>query len=277
LQTFPDTHERILLMTGNISVVLTALHLLLAKAKENGAVALSSQPPGRRPVDTSSPGHTIVRLVVPDVVCGAILGKGGETLKSFIEDSGASIVVSSKDALTAGLTDRAATISGSLDQVMRATALVATKMVTDSGYPLLTRPLPVFGAHGGYSPGGGGSGSGGAYFTRGGGGRHAPEHHSTVAAGDTTSIELQVPEHQVGGIIGRGGATIREIESVTGTRVQVAPREDAEMADADAMDGGADAVKMRTVRITGTPDMVEAAQIIVRAKMLLPSPGRGRD
>ena len=277
MQTFPGTHERILLMTGNISVVLTALHLLLAKAKENGAVALSSQPPGRRPADSSSPGHTIVRLVVPNVVCGAILGKGGDTLKSFVEDSGASISVSSKDALTGGLTDREATISGTLEQVMRATALVATRMVDDPNYPLLTRPLPVFGAHGGNSPGGGGGG-GGAYYTRGGGGgRQAPEHHSTAAAGDTTSIELQVPEHQVGGIIGRGGATIREIESVTGTRVQVAPREDAEMADADGMDGGAEAVKMRLVRITGTPDMVEAAQIIVRAKMLLPPPGRDRD
>lgn len=279
LQTFPGTHERILLMTGNISVVLTALHLLLAKAKENGAVALASLPPGRRPADTSGPGHTVVRLVVPNVVCGAILGKGGDTLKSFVEDSGATISVSSKDALTAGLTDREATISGSLEQVMRATALVATRMVDDPNYPFLTRPLPVF-AHGGGggSPGGGGGG-GGAYYTRGGQGRHASEHHQAAApAGETTVIELQVPEHQVGGIIGRGGATIREIESVTGVRVQVAPREDADMADAEGDDGGAgEAVKLRAVRITGTPDMVAAAQIIVRAKMLLPPPGRDMD
>jgi len=264
VQTFPGTQERILLMTGSISVVLTALHLLLGKAKENGAAALASSPQVRRAgaaaVDSSA---TVVRLVVPNAVCGAILGKGGDTLKSFIEDSGASIQVSSKDAMPYGVVDREVTISGSLEQAMRATALVASKMIDDPNYPALTRPLPVY-SHGAPPPMG--NSPQGHYHT---GGRPARQSADvTMDDAETTSVEMQVPENQVGGIIGRGGATVREIESVTGVRIQIAPREDDGGEQADGEDSG----RLRLVRITGTPDMVAAAMAIVKQKQNAPPP-----
>ena len=55
---------------------------------------------------------TQLRLLVPTPLCGAIIGKGGATIRSFAEDSAAAITVSPQDKQPLGLPDRVVRITG---------------------------------------------------------------------------------------------------------------------------------------------------------------------
>ncbi|GJP34728.1 hypothetical protein CLOM_g19165 [Closterium sp. NIES-68] len=68
---FPATADRIVLISGTVSAILTALHLILSK--------LADDP---RRVETAREGELDLRIVVPHRVCGAIIGKAGATIRS---------------------------------------------------------------------------------------------------------------------------------------------------------------------------------------------------
>ncbi|CAI5536066.1 unnamed protein product [Closterium sp. Naga37s-1] len=68
---FPGTADRIVLISGTVSAILTALHLILSK--------LADDP---RRVETAREGELdLLRIVVPHRVCGAIIGKAGATIR----------------------------------------------------------------------------------------------------------------------------------------------------------------------------------------------------
>lgn len=79
-----------MLISGTVKSVLTALYLILTKlatARRNGQI-------GDRTRNENSDGlASVLKLVMPTACCGAILGKGGRTVKQFVEESGASISV----------------------------------------------------------------------------------------------------------------------------------------------------------------------------------------
>ena len=79
-------------------------------------------------------GNPQVKVVIPNVSCGCIIGKGGATIRSFTEDSGADIKLSSQDRMLPGVTDRVLTVTGPIDTVLRAVALVATALMDDDSY-----------------------------------------------------------------------------------------------------------------------------------------------
>eukprot|EP00475_Leptophrys_vorax_P005020 TRINITY_DN13019_c0_g2_i3.p1 TRINITY_DN13019_c0_g2~~TRINITY_DN13019_c0_g2_i3.p1 ORF type:complete len:163 (+),score=14.38 TRINITY_DN13019_c0_g2_i3:87-575(+) len=68
---FPGTSDRIILLTGTVSAILTALHLILSKLADDAARG------GTAPREEDME----LRIVVPDRVCGAIIGKSGATIK----------------------------------------------------------------------------------------------------------------------------------------------------------------------------------------------------
>ena len=141
-ETFPGTSDRILLLTGTISCILTALHLLISK------IVQEEEEKGEK-----APGAPItVKLVAPNATCGAILGKQGATMRSFTDDSGAEIKLSNKESMFPGVTDRVVTICGSMEQALRATALVSSRITDEPAYPpTILRPYtyntsaPAFG------------------------------------------------------------------------------------------------------------------------------------
>ena len=87
---YPGTNDRVMLISGTVKSVLTALYLILTKlatARKNGQT-------GERMKNDNGDGlASVLKLVMPTACCGAILGKGGKTVKQFVEDSGASITV----------------------------------------------------------------------------------------------------------------------------------------------------------------------------------------
>ena len=101
---FPGTADRVLSVSGPVNQVLTALHLIVGKVKSEDAVADSLLSRDRK--------STQLRLLVPAALCGTLIGKAGATIKSFHEDSHATIMVSPQDRQPAGVPDRIVKITG---------------------------------------------------------------------------------------------------------------------------------------------------------------------
>ncbi|KAB1211044.1 RNA-binding protein Nova-1 [Morella rubra] len=112
------------MVSGLINELLKAVELILLKLLSE----LHSE--GGDDVEPRSK----VRLIVPNSSCGGIIGKGGSTIKSFIEDSQAGIKISPQDNNYFGLNDRLVTVAGSLDEQMRAIDLILSKLVEDPHY-----------------------------------------------------------------------------------------------------------------------------------------------
>ena len=70
---------------------------------------------------------TQLRLLVPTPLCGAIIGKGGATIRSFAEDSAAAITVSPQDKQPLGLPDRIVRITGAAAKLWFPCALLGCK------------------------------------------------------------------------------------------------------------------------------------------------------
>jgi len=132
-----------MLISGTVKAVLTALYLILTKladARKNGQSADHN-----REDDALA---SILKLIMPNACCGAILGKGGKTVKHFVEESGASInvlpQVSSPSLPSAvsfpqnyipqDMDNRIISISGELEQILRAVAHIVAKVADDPHY-----------------------------------------------------------------------------------------------------------------------------------------------
>lgn len=143
------------------------------------------------------PGHSLYPMEVPSNKVGLVIGKGGETIKMLQEQSGAKVVVV-QDAMT----DRSApmrivNITGSQDSID-----VAKTLINDVILPK--------------GPGGMGGGGGG-YNS----GAYQNQQYGNM------SEDIKVPNDKVGLVIGRGGETIKYIQSTFQVKVQIEPAPDA--------------------------------------------------
>lgn len=75
------------MISGTLHSVLTAVHLVLGKIKEEAEAAEEED---QQPV-TDDLGNLQVKLCIPVRLCGAVIGKGGATVRSFMEDCKADI------------------------------------------------------------------------------------------------------------------------------------------------------------------------------------------
>ncbi|MBA0692428.1 hypothetical protein Goari_009990, partial [Gossypium aridum] len=121
---FPGTSDRIIMVSGAIDDILKAVELILAKLLDELNI---------KDNDDAEP-RTKVRLIVSNSSCGSIIGKGGATIKSFIEGSQAGIKISPQDNNFYGLNDRLVTVTGTLDEQLRAIDLILSKLCEDSHY-----------------------------------------------------------------------------------------------------------------------------------------------
>jgi len=263
---FPGTTDRIILVTGTINEILIAANLILQKlliGDDN---------------DDVDEKTSQVRLVLPNSVCGGIIGKGGATVKSFIEDSQANIKLSSQDQILPGVSDRLVTITGTLEQQLRAIFLIVSKLSEDPNYTQYANaPLSYTGGSvagmqgipGGYTPVGYGLPNYGSSVygvnARNNKGLMAPLVAPRsplpiglplVATGAYTSVKMAVPDERVGAIVGRGGRTIIEIQQVSGAKIKISDR-------GDFISGTND----RQVTISGAIEAVQLAQNMVEQRL----------
>ncbi|KAK4391324.1 Far upstream element-binding protein 2 [Sesamum angolense] len=160
---------------------------------------------------------------------GVLIGKAGDTIRSLQDNSGAKIqIMRDADADPRSAT-RPLEIVGTLENINK-----AEKLIKD--------------ADAGGSP---------SLVARG---------FSTVqAASGGEQLEIQVPIEKVGLIIGKGGETIRNLQTRSGARIQLIQQN---LSDGDQS-------RERTVRVTGNKKQIETAREMIKDVMnqtMRPSP-----
>lgn len=261
---FPGTTDRVVLLSGTTDQIMAAFKLILSKI-HGEAEELESK-------------ANQIRLVFPHMFCGAIIGKGGATIRTFMEDSRAAIKLSSPEQATQGFQDRIVSVAGTFDEQLHAVTLITKKISEDANYVqyasgalhtgmasqgvqqgMLQGPFPAVPAPYTYGPM-----PYGDYHTKGmmppfmampGAPFHLPL--PVYPAGTpNTFLVVAVPDECIGAILGRGGKTILDIQQCSGVHIRISER-------GDFLPG----TTHRKVTISGSPECIYTAQQIIMQKI----------
>ncbi|KAH9254528.1 hypothetical protein BASA81_007470 [Batrachochytrium salamandrivorans] len=138
-------------------------------------------------------GMNTAHVRVPTAHVGLVIGKGGETIKSLQQRSGARITVAKESEMESGATARLVTISGNEQSVATAQHLI-NEIIQHQQFQRVTT----------YGPPPGGFSNSGQYCE-----------------------VVMVSATKVGLVIGRGGETIKSIQNEYGVNLKVDPNTDA--------------------------------------------------
>ncbi|XP_073417353.1 RNA-binding protein Nova-2-like [Dendrobates tinctorius] len=118
---YPGTTERVCLVQGTAEALMSVHNFIAEKVREVPQGATKSD------LGVLIPAHNNIsaerakqaKLIVPNTTAGLIIGKGGSTVRSIMEESGAWVQLSQKPA-GPNLQERVVTVSGEPNQVQRA-------------------------------------------------------------------------------------------------------------------------------------------------------------
>ncbi|XP_020694385.1 uncharacterized protein LOC110108190 isoform X4 [Dendrobium catenatum] len=168
------------------------------------------------------------KIEVPNNKVGVLIGKAGETIRHLQINSGAKIQITRDGDNDPHSPMRHVELTGTMENINKAEQLI--KDVIAEVHNM---------ANAGGSP---------SLVARG---------FSTPQSGGE-QIEMQIPSDKVGMIIGKGGETIKNLQTKTGARIQLLPQN---------LPNG-DTSKERTVRITGYIKQVESARELIKDVMI---------
>ncbi|KAJ6798433.1 far upstream element-binding protein 1-like isoform X1 [Iris pallida] len=175
------------------------------------------------------------KIEVPNNKVGVLIGKAGETIRNLQRNSGAQIQITRDAQADPNSSTRPVELVGTLEQINKAERLIKDVIAE---------------AEAGGSP---------ALIAQG---------HGATPGGSEVH-EIQVPNEKVGMIIGKGGETIKTLQTSTGARIQLIPQHLPE----------GDVSKERTVRVTGNRQQIESAKEMIKEVMnkvpVRPSPLSG--
>ena len=118
--------------------VIAALSLILAKLVREGVAPLSpkSKPPPS-PAAASEPPRLLLKLLVPQPLCGIIIGKSGVTIRNCAQETRTAIRVNAVEG-AGPLSEayRIVTVAGPQECVLKAIALLVLKQSEDQKFPL---------------------------------------------------------------------------------------------------------------------------------------------
>jgi len=268
-EVFPGSSDRVVLVIGNESSISSASALIWElvaiqnKAHDQSTRTATWSP--RASFSTLGINDEIevsLRLTVPASAGGLILGRGGITIRSIGETSGAKIQMTSKDDAIF-TQERILSISGSLLACRKCTDLVVAKLAEDievaqfvnrgtTYTPTLRNMYGIIPPTNKPRVAGGSRRFGGASAS------NAPLSSlgSETAIAANTTIQLTVPDNVIGNILGKQGNTMREIMSLSGAKITISPRGEY-----------AEGTTNRIVTITGTPLAAQTAHIFCTQKL----------
>jgi far upstream element-binding protein len=146
-------------------------------------------------------GEDSMQIMVPDRTVGLIIGRGGETIRDLQERSGCHVNIVGEQKSVNGL--RPVNLIGTPEAATRAKDLIMEIVESDSKSTANKDRAPAQrepSRDAGYGAGYGASGGSGA---------------------DKINDSIFVPSEAVGMIIGKGGETIKEMQSITGCKINV--------------------------------------------------------
>ncbi|KAI0966016.1 hypothetical protein F4678DRAFT_309646 [Xylaria arbuscula] len=159
-------------------------------------------PPGGGAASPDAPaalreGEDCVQIMVPDRTVGLIIGRGGETIRDLQERSGCHINIVGESKSVNGL--RPVNLIGPHHAAAQAKELILEIVDSDTrngNNPDTNKPARPA-KNDNYN------------------------HDNTQGGGDKINDSIYVPSEAVGMIIGKGGETIREMQSTTGCKINV--------------------------------------------------------
>lgn len=146
---YPNTNERICLVTGTVRSVLKAHGLILERILEKPEMSAESERVNQ------------IKFLIPNSTAGLLIGKGGAYIKQIKDDSGAFVQISSKST---DLPERIVTIDGDVDKRNRALQIIVKKISEDpqhNSVNTLNYSNLMSQSGGGPNSGSGGGGGGG--------------------------------------------------------------------------------------------------------------------
>jgi far upstream element-binding protein len=139
-------------------------------------------------------GEDTMQIMVPDKTVGLIIGRGGETIRDLQERSGCHVNIVGEQKSVNGL--RPVNLIGSREAAAHAKDLIMEIVESDSkGIPIKDRLPP----------------------------QREPARDAGYGGSDKVNDTILVPSEAVGMIIGKGGETIKEMQSTTGCKINVSP------------------------------------------------------
>ncbi|KAF8668454.1 hypothetical protein HU200_052270 [Digitaria exilis] len=167
--------------------------------------------------------ETSRKIEVPNSKVGVLIGKAGETIRNLQTSSGAKIQITKDVDADSNALTRSVELVGTLASVDRAEQLIKSVIAE---------------AEAGGSP---------ALIARGfGSGQSGSEQ-----------FEMTVPDNKVGLIIGKGGETIKGLQTKSGARIQLIPQHPPDGVT----------LTERTVRLTGNKKQIEVAKDLIKQAM----------
>lgn len=175
-------------------------------------------------------GEECLQIMVPDRTVGLIIGRGGETIRDLQERSGCHINIVGESKSVNGL--RPVNLIGTHETSMRAKNLIMEIVESDT--------------RNGGQGGPGGPPHGGPRGHRG--------DHGGMGGGDRINDSIYVPSEAVGMIIGKGGETIRDMQSNTGCKINVSQSSGPNETE-------------REIGLVGSRDSIERAKRAIEDKV----------
>jgi len=150
---------------------------------------------------------------IPNGIVGFIIGRGGETISSMQARSGCKVQIQKEHELQPGQTERVITLQAVKQESIDECREIIESMVRDR----------VRSTGGKSNFGAGGSSD---HYGRGGvgfGGRsdNTEAKVQEALAGGHKLVKVEVPDADVGLVIGKGGSTIKFIQETTGSSIQI--------------------------------------------------------
>lgn len=268
---YPGTSERIVLINGNWTCVNAAQSLLWemlgSNSQANGDKTVVWSPRAAQEAQGEFADVPVTgKITIAAGAGGLVLGRGGATFKTIAEESGAKLQMSSKDEAMF-TQERIITVSGTVETCSHAVSQIVNKLAEDLELAQYVNRGTAYTSHLGAL----GGASAGLLYQQGADQRMRgrPRGAGAASAGGvtaaipgvtdvsaTTEITITVPDTLVGNILGRQGATMREIMSLSGAKVVVSPRGTF-----------AEGTNNRIVTISGAPACAATAHILVNQKL----------
>ncbi|KAI3640693.1 hypothetical protein MIR68_001571 [Amoeboaphelidium protococcarum] len=193
-----------------------------------------------------------VSLLIPNFYVGAVIGKGGSTIKSLQEDFGIKMMVS--DNMLGHSDDRSVSFVGAADKVGLAVGrTVGIVRDAESEKKVL----------------------GNTYYQPGVDSSQYSQSSSTPRRGRLSSgtpqtrgepeetRDISVDSVYVGCIIGRGGKNIQHLRRKSGCQIHVETAQDGN----DMLDGAASTSQKRVITIAGSPAQIDVAIQLINQKI----------
>ncbi|XP_072303381.1 insulin-like growth factor 2 mRNA-binding protein 3 isoform X2 [Eucyclogobius newberryi] len=206
-------------------------------------------------VDTKFNEDVPLKILVHNNFVGRLIGKEGRNLKKIEQDTGTQITISALQDLTVYNPERTVTVTGTTESCTKAQEEIMKKVREsyDSDMSAMSStmiPGLNLNALGLFPPGAPCMGPSMSSMPQGAHGGHA----SFGAHPESESVQLFIPAHAVGAIIGKQGQHIKQLSHFAGASIKIAPAEAKES-------------QHRTVIIVGPPEAQFKAQCRIFSKL----------